>query len=129
VGTVLRYQKPRQGQVLVLAQVVRAVICTHAAVVRPLGCGLQVAGRDMDPCPHRRNWADVWVEAVPIPALCLVEKTSGSFVLAGGGAQLGHGDEPPVPVLGDGGALTEQLRCLEVGLAADQVVALSIQLS
>ncbi len=100
-GAVLGEQEARQGQVLVLAQVVGVVIGGDASVLGPSGRRRQVPSGDSEAGLHRGDGAEVGVEAAPVQRLGLVEQVGRCFVVAAARSHLGHGHEPPVPVLGD----------------------------
>ena len=96
IGAVLGENEPRQRQVLVLAEVLRLVVDGDPSLDRPARCRRQVPGCDLHSGPHRRDGADVGVEAGPVELLGLVEQTQCGIAVATGGSHQRHGHEPPV---------------------------------
>jgi hypothetical protein len=83
---VLGEQQPGEGQVFILAQVVRLIIDADRVILGPLTRRRQVSSGDLDPGLHCGDGADVGIEAAPVKSLGLVKQARRGVVVAAGRA-------------------------------------------
>ncbi len=127
-GTVLGEEEPHKGQVLVLAHEVGRVTDVEPSVLGPSGRRREVSCSDVHAGLHRGDGADIGVEAVPVERLGPVEQVRGGLEVATGRPHLCRRNEPPVPVLGDGGPLCEHPCLLEVRVGTVDIIKLPVEL-
>ena len=120
-------EHPRQGDVLELAQVAEVVVGGQAPLARPGERFAQLALREPDPCPQRRDRPHVGEEVADVEALRLVEQVERAVQISVGLPYPGHRDPRAVGFCGSPRARRSSLLRCRCCVAAAQVVALAVR--